>query len=59
MCLKSSGVARAMVMVGQEEGVMGFPAREVRCDFDRAPFCVKKAARYAIVSSFPYTLCKF
>ena len=44
-----SGVARAMVMVGQEEGVMGFPARKTK----------KKVARYAIVSSFPYTLRKF
>ena len=42
-------------MVGQEEGVMGLPACEARRDFDHAPFCVKKAARYAIVSSFPYT----
>ena len=54
-----SGVARAMVMVGQEEGVTGFPARKARRDFDHAPCCVKKAASYAIVSSFPYTLHKF
>ena len=37
-----SGVARAMVMVGQEEGVTGFPARKARRDFDHAPCCVKK-----------------
>ena len=28
-------------MVGQEEGVKRFPAREARRDFDHAPFCVK------------------
>ena len=43
----------AMVMVGQEEGVMGFPAHEARHDFDHAPFCVKKRQDMPLFRHFP------
>ena len=47
-----------MVIIGQEGGVRRFPVRKARRDFDHA-FLHTKAARYAIVLSFPYTLRKF